>query len=83
MSDAGEGLVDAEARLQEQMDAREHDKRRRGAAKVADPEKHRATENLKLARADLARQLEATTHPVRREQIAAALAEIDRKLTVV
>ena len=27
MSDAGEGLVDAEARLQEQLDAREHEKR--------------------------------------------------------
>jgi hypothetical protein len=79
MSDAGEGLVDAEARLQEQMDAREHDRRRRGP-KVEDPEKHRATESLKLARADMARQLEATTHPVRKDQIAAALKEIDRKL---
>ncbi|HEY8551514.1 MAG TPA: hypothetical protein VIL35_16265 [Vicinamibacterales bacterium] len=80
MSDAGEGLVDAEARLQEQMDAREHEKRRRGTARVEDPEKHRATENLKLARADLARQLEATSHPVRREQIAAAIKDIDLKL---
>jgi hypothetical protein len=79
MSDAGEGLVDAEARLQEQMDAREHDRRRRGP-KVEDPEKHRATESLKLARADMARQLELTTHPVRKDQIAAALKEIDRQL---
>jgi hypothetical protein len=79
MSDAGEGLVDAEARLQEQMDAREHDRRRRGP-KVEDPEKHRATESLKLARADMARQLEATTHPIRKEQITAALKEIDKQL---
>ena len=79
MSDAGEGLVDAEARLQEQMDAREHDRRRRGP-KVEDPEKHRATESLKLARADMARQLEATTHPIRKEQITAALKEIDTQL---
>jgi hypothetical protein len=79
MSDAGEGLVDAEARLQEQMDAREHDRKRRGP-KVEDPEKHRATENLKLARADMYRQLEATTHPIRKDQIAAALKEIDRQL---
>jgi hypothetical protein len=79
MSDAGEGLVDAEARLQEQMDAREHDRRRRGP-KVEDPEKHRAIESLKLARADMARQLEATTHPVRKDQIAAALKEIDKQL---
>ena len=79
MSDAGEGLVDAEARLQEQMDAREHDRRRRGP-KVDDPEKHRAIESLKLARADMARQMEATTHPVRKDQITAALKEIDKQL---
>ena len=79
MSDAGEGLVDAEARLQEQMDAREHDRKRRGP-KVEDPEKHRATESLKLARADMARQLELTAHPIRKEQITAALKEIDKKL---
>jgi hypothetical protein len=79
MSDAGEGLVDAEARLQEQMDAREHDRKRRGP-KVEDPEKHRATESLKLARADMERQLALTAHPVRKDQIAAALKEIDKKL---
>lgn len=82
MSDAGEGLVDAEARLQEQMDAREHDRRRRGP-KVDDPEKHRATENLKLARADMERQLELTAHPIRKEQIVAALKEIDKKLASI
>jgi hypothetical protein len=80
MSDAGEGLVDAEARLQEQMDAREHEKRRRTAGKVADPEKHRAAENLRLARADLASQLELTAHPDRKRSINAALEEIDRRL---
>ena len=83
MSDAGEGLVDAEARLQEQMDAREHEKRRRTAGKVADPEKHRATESLRLMRADLARQLEFTTHTVRRDSISAAMKEIDRKLSAI
>jgi len=31
MSDSGEGLVDAEARLQEQIDAREADRQRRNA----------------------------------------------------
>jgi hypothetical protein len=80
MSDAGEGLVDAEARLQEQLDAREHEKRRRDAGRVSDPEKHRAAESLRLARAELSRQLETTTHQVRRDQIAAALKEIERRL---
>jgi len=83
MSDAGEGLVDAEARLQEQMDAREHEKRRRTAGQVADPEKHRAAESLKLMRADLARQLELTTHTVRRDSINAAMKEIDQKLSAI
>ena len=80
MSDAGEGLVDAESRLQEQMDAREHEKRRRGTASVIDPEKHRVVESLRLARTDLERQLEGTTHPVRRQQIDDALKEIDRRV---
>jgi hypothetical protein len=79
MSDAGEGLVDAESRLQEQMDAREHERRRRGTT-VTDPEKHRQVESLRLARAELVRQRETTTHPVRQAQIDAALKEIDRRM---
>jgi hypothetical protein len=79
MSDAGEGLVDAESRLQEQLDAREHERRRRGTI-VTDPEKHRAVESLRLARTDLVRQREATAHAGRREQIDAALKEIDRRM---
>ena len=62
------------------MDAREHEKRRRGMTSVADPEKHRATESLRLARAELVQQREATTHPVRRAQIDAALQEIDKRI---
>ncbi|MFN8061189.1 MAG: hypothetical protein U0Q12_18660 [Vicinamibacterales bacterium] len=80
MSDSGEGLVDAEARLQEQMDAREQDRRRRAGGAVRDPEKLRAAESLRLARTELGRQLEATTHPVRRDQLKHALAEIDKRL---
>ena len=80
MSDAGEGLVDAEARLQEQMDAREHEKRSRNAGKVADPEKHRADRKPRLARAELSNQLELTANPTRKKSITAALEEIDRRL---
>jgi hypothetical protein len=80
MSDAGEGLVDAQSRLEEQMDAREHEKRRRGMSSVADPEKHRAVESLRLARTELTQQLALTTHPVRRSQIDAALQEIDKRI---
>jgi hypothetical protein len=81
MGDSGEGLVDAEARIQERMEEREADRRRAGGpGTVADPEKVRQQESLKLARAELTRQAGATTHPVRRKQIDAAIAEIDKRL---
>jgi hypothetical protein len=81
MGDSGEGLVDAEARIQERMEEREADRRRTtGQAPKIDPEKVRERESLKLAKAELTRQAEATAHPVRKKQIEAALAEIDRRL---
>ena len=80
MGDSGEGLVDAEARIQERMEEREADRRRTSAQPVVDPEKVRERESLKLARAELTRQAELTTHPVRKKQIDAALAEIDKRL---
>ena len=84
MGDAGEGLIDAEARLQERMDELEE------ARKVAkdrgpkvDPEYARQVESLRLARAELQRQLEVTTHAVRRDQIGQAVAEIERRLAAM
>ena len=81
MGDSGEGLVDAEARIQERMEEREADRRRSGGqVPVVDPEKVRERESLKLAKAELTQQAAATTHPVRKKQIDAALAEIARRL---
>jgi hypothetical protein len=81
MGDSGEGLVDAEARIQERMEEREADRRRTtGQTPAVDPEKARERESLKLAKAELTRQASATTHPIRKKQIDAALAEIDRRL---
>jgi hypothetical protein len=81
MGDSGEGLVDADARIQEQMEEREAERRRRASSQPAlDPERARAVESLRLARAELARQGETATHPVRQQQIKAALAEIDKRL---
>ena len=81
MGDSGEGLVDAEARIQERMEEREAERRRAGGqGTVANPDKVREKESLKLARAELARQADATTHPVRKKQIEAAIAEIDKRL---
>jgi hypothetical protein len=80
MGDAGEGLIDHDARIQELMDARAQEKARRAAPPVRDPDRLRELESLRLARTELERQLGATAHAARRQQIAAALAEIDRRL---
>jgi uncharacterized protein (DUF433 family) len=81
MGDSGEGLVDADARIQEQIEEREAERRRRSSGQPAiDPERVRLIESLRLARAELERQSSATTHPVRKQQIQAALAEIDKRL---
>ena len=81
MGDAGEGLVDAEARLQELRDEREAARATaRGKGPAVDPEKAREQGSLKLARTELERQAAGTTHPVRQKQIQAAMAEIDKRL---
>ena len=81
MGDSGEGLVDAEARIQERMEQLEADKRRNaGTAPKIDPEKAREVQSLKLARVNLEQQVEGASHPVRKQQLKAALAEIDKRL---
>ena len=83
MGDSGEGLVDADARIQEQIEERESERRRRaqGQPKI-DPEKVRQIESLRLARAELERQSGSTTSPVRKQQIQAAIAEIDKRISL-
>ena len=81
MGDSGEGLVDAEARIQEQIEEREAERRRRaGGGPKIDPEKVRELESLRLAKSKLQRQAETTEHPVRKQQIKLAIAEIDKRL---
>jgi hypothetical protein len=81
MGDAGEGLVDAEARIAERLEEREQERRRSAAAPpVVDAERAREIESLKLARTELQRQLAATCHATRRAQLEQALAELGRRL---
>ena len=81
MGDAGEGLVDAESRLAERMEEREQEKRRaRQGGKGGDPERARQVESLRLARTEMQRQLDLTTHAARKQQLTQAIAEIDRRL---
>jgi hypothetical protein len=81
MADAGEGLIDAQNRIQERMDEREEERARRARTQSdKNPEQLRRMESLRLAHTELSRQLEATTHNARRQQLGNALAELDRQL---
>jgi hypothetical protein len=81
MGDAGEGLIDAESRIQERMEDLERERSQKNARPVRDPELVSALESLRLARTELSRQLTATTHERRKAQIGQAIEEIDRRMT--
>jgi flagellar biosynthesis component FlhA len=80
MGDAGEGLIDAEARIQERMEDVERERARKNNKTMGDPERIRALESLKLARTELGRQLSATAHEGRRAQLTDAIKEVDRRI---
>ncbi len=81
MGDAGEGLVDAESRLAERMEEREQErKRKRLGGKGGDPERVRQAESFRLAKTELQRQMELTTHEARRKQLTQAIAELDKRI---
>jgi hypothetical protein len=48
---------------------------------VRNPEITRQIESLELARKEIIRALENATHPVRKAQLTAALADIDARIT--
>jgi hypothetical protein len=80
MSDAGEGLIDADARIQERMEELERDRMQSTKKRTGDPEKLRAIESLRLARTELERQFDATQHEGRRTQLRQAIDEVDRRM---
>ncbi len=81
MGDAGEGLVDAESRLAERMEEREEEKKKaRQVGKGGDPERVRQLESLRLAKTEMQRQLDVTTHQARKQQLTQAIAELDRRI---
>jgi hypothetical protein len=77
MGDAGEGLVDAAARLQERLD--EMHARPSGRV-VADPDAVRKLEVLELGETSLRTQLEQTTLAPRRKQLELALKDITQQI---
>ncbi|MBP1635046.1 MAG: hypothetical protein H6Q10_1620 [Acidobacteria bacterium] len=82
MGDGAEGLVDAEARIQDRLDQLEQQRATRRRP-VKDPELVRELESLRLARAEASRQAQASAHPVRQEQLRQAMAELDRRIADV
>jgi hypothetical protein len=83
MGDAGEGLIDAESRIQERMDQLELERTQKRQRAVRDPEKVRMLESLRLARTELDRQFGATTHEARRAQLQQAIDELNRRIADV
>ena len=80
MGDAGEGLIDAEARIQERMEDLQRERAQKLVRTVRDPERARALESLRLARTALEQQLTATSHEGRRKQIGNAIEELNRRI---
>ena len=83
MGDSGEGLIDADARIQERMEELERERKQTRGKPVVNPEKVRAIESLRLARLELEGQLVVTTHERRRAQIGQAIEEVNRRMAVM
>lgn len=81
--DAGEGLIDADARIQERMEELERDRQQSKKKDTRDPEKVRAFESLRLAKTELERQFQAAQHEGRKAQLQQAMDEVDRRMSAV
>ena len=80
MGDAGEGLIDADSRIQERLEDLARSREEARAVEVRDPDAVRELESLRLARAELQRQLETTAHERRRTQIEQAIAAVEHRM---
>ena len=83
MGDSGEGLVDAEGRIQERMEEMQREREQLRRPQVANPDQVRQLESLRLAHTKLARQLETATLPARKAQLTNAIADIDRRISEI
>jgi hypothetical protein len=80
MGDAGEGWVDAEARIHERMEELERERAGQKGRVVRDPESEKTLESLRLARVELLRQMNTSQHAGRKAQLTQAIDEIDRRI---
>jgi hypothetical protein len=79
MGDGAEGLIDAQSKIQDRLDELEELRTRRFRV-VGNPEREQRLQSLGLARVELVRQSDVSTHHVRRQQLALAIAELDRRI---
>jgi chromosome segregation ATPase len=80
MGDSGEGLIDNEARIQERMEELQSNRDLARKPSVKNSKLKQQIESLHLARKEMTRSLENTTHEVRRRQLTAAIEDIDRRI---
>ena len=80
MGDSGEGLVDAEARIQERMEELQKERDQAKRPRITNPEQIRKLESLKLGLKQLTSQFEAATHPGRKSQLNTAMSELEKQI---
>jgi hypothetical protein len=80
MGDGAEGLVDAQARIQDRLDELEQARMFSRRRVVRDPDLEQRLQSLRLARTDLQRQIDRGAPAWRLEQLAEAVAELDRRI---
>ena len=80
MGDSGEGLIDAESRIQERMEELQASREQKRETTKDDPERFLKLGSLNLVRTQLSRQLEVATHQTRRKQLTDAIAEIHLRI---
>ena len=80
MGDSGEGLVDAQSRIEERLEDIARERADKAAADGRDPELVRSLESLRLGKSELERQLATVTHGPRIEALRAAIADLDRRM---
>jgi len=83
MGDSGEGLIDNEARIQERMEELQRNRELARRPAVKNPEVARQIESLELARKEIIRAIEGATHPARKTQLTAALADVEKKIAAL
>jgi hypothetical protein len=80
MGDSGEGLIDAQSRIQERMEELQANREKAREPAKDDPERFLRLGSLNLVRTQLSRQLESATHDTRRKQLTDAITDIDHRI---